>query len=579
MGVVCKQWAHRWGHDDELAKRLVRCGAQGSHSGHVLKSVLVAANRAGLMSSHARPYLAEIPGAGGVNIVVRLFLPHEGLFELVGNSALSEWTLAPEELTSPTGLGGLMAKWVAHPDVSSHPNPGSVVAIGLHADGVQYTSTMRAGGAKSILVMSWNAVSARGVGDRAQRRLLAVLAKSRLCDCGCGGFHSLQGVWRVLAWSFRHLMVGTAPSRRHDDTAFTRDDVRYRVTPGSALPHAALLQLRGDWEWFSSCFRFRTPSQDRPCFLCDATRSGPESCFNFSPRAPHRNTLITHETYLRRCAAECTQPCGLFAVPGVRLEHVCIDSMHTADLGAFADALGSLLDLEISCRAFYPNRAAGLQAVNKDLALFYRAHPGLSTVVPLHLSQIKSTKPGYPFLKCKAAQARHLAEFAFVLAQRHRHGGGGRPAFSFSARSHMAPRKEAHLDLLVELFRGMLRYCRSLAAARFDPEECKLGMLQFLGALGALHSLWREGVSGEDIGRLPFHLRPKAHMLLHLVLDQLQVHGSPAATWCYSDESFVGSIKRVAGTCKHPNTLEQRVGEKAMLKAGIAAYDAAHGVA
>lgn len=570
---------YRWGHEDDLAKRIVRCGKSGAHKGHVLESLLRAANHAGLMSSLARPYLAEIPGAGNKNIVARVFLPHEGLFELVDSKPLSEWTLPPQVLANTGGLGGLVKQWAQHPDVTSHPDPQSVIAIGLHADGVQYTSTLRAGGVKSVYVMSWNVISARTVGDRAQRRLLAVLTKSRMCDCGCAGFHTLQGVWEIVAWSFRHLMAGVAPSRRHDDSEFSRADTQHRIRAGSRLPYAAVLQLRGDWEWFATCFRFRAPSQERFCFLCDAEKSdGDLYAYDFSPNAPFRNTLITHEIYLRRCAAEHAQPCGLFQVPGVRLEHVCIDSMHTADLGVFPDALGSLFDLEISCRAFYGSRAAGLQRLNYDLTQFYRAHPGLSQVTPLCMQQIKAPNLGYPFLKCKAAQARHLAEFGLTLARRQRYGGGGRPPFAFPRRHRMAARTDEHLNLNIELFEGMTTYCRSLAAPQFDPQECKRGMLKFLTAFGALHRLWRDGVQEDDQKTLPYHLRPKAHMLHHLVLDQLEVHGSPAATWCYADESFVGSIKRVAGSTKHPNTLEQRVGEKAMLKAGLVAFEASQGL-
>ena len=540
--------------------------------------MLRAANLAGLMSSLARPYLAEVQGKDRQPMVVRVFLPHEGLYELVGNKPLAEWTLPPEVLAEETGLGGLVKKWAAHPDVTSHPTPEDSIAIGLHADGVQHTTTMRAGGAKSVYVMPWNAISARALGDRAQRRLLAVLRKSKLCDCGCQGFHTFQAVWKIVAWSFRHLMLGYAPSRRQDDSPFSREDIVHRIEPRSNLPKAAMLQLRGDWEWFVQCFRFRTPSQERFCWLCDAEKStGDLYAYDFSLNAPFRSTLITHETYLCRCAAEQEQPCELFQAHGVRLEHVCIDSMHSADLGVFADALGSIMKLEIACRAFHSNRHVGLERLNDDLTQFYRAHPGLSQVTPLVMSQIKPPTHGYPFLKCKAAQARHLAEFGLTLAQRHRHGGGGRPKFPFPARHRMAARTDEHLRLLVELFLGMTRYCRSLEAMAFDREECKQGMLQFLTTLGHLNRLWRDGVDENDQTGLPFHLRPKAHMLHPLALDQLQVHGSPSATWCYADESFVGSIKKVAANTKHPSTLEQRVSEKAMLQASLKAFDTSQG--
>ena len=103
-----------------------------------------------------------------------------------------------------------------------------------------------------------------------------------------------------------------------------------------------------------------------------------------------------------------------------------------------------------------------------------------------------------------------------------------------------------------------------------SPRRCQLqaGMMLFLHSLGELHKLWREGLSDEESKTQPFHLRPKAHLLQHLVCDQLEFHGNPSHSWCYADESYVGCIKRVASNTKDPRTLEQRLGEKSMLKAG-----------
>ena len=55
-------------------------------------------------------------------------------------------------------------------------------------------------------------------------------------------------------------------------------------------------------------------------------------------------------------------------------------------------------------------------------------------------------------------------------------------------------------------------------------------------------------------------------MLQHLVMDQLDTHGSPSNCWCYKDEDFVGAVKRIAGKTRLPQTLERRVSEKLMLR-------------
>lgn len=95
------------------------------------------------------------------------------------------------------------------------------------------------------------------------------------------------------------------------------------------------------------------------------------------------------------------QVCGLFSIPGVVLEHVCIDSMHTADLGCFADAVGSLFHCEVNCKRLYRTAAEGLRALNTSLGHFYRANPGLSEVTPLSMSQLRSGEGGFPFLKAQ----------------------------------------------------------------------------------------------------------------------------------------------------------------------------------
>ena len=68
--------------------------------------------------------------------------------------------------------------------------------------------------------------------------------------------------------------------------------------------------------------------------------------------------------------------------------------------------------------------------------------------------------------------------------------------------------------------------------------------------------------------RLLFHVRPKAHVLQHLVEDKLWLWGSPSQFWCYRDEDYVGAVKTIAAKTKHPHTLEERISEKLMILSG-----------
>ena len=367
----------------------------------------------------------------------------------------------------------------------------------------------------------------------------------------------------------RCLLAGVAPQSRHDGSPFTPYDEQNRTRASSAIPRAGLAQVRGDWEALAQFFSLRSYSSDFFCWQCNATKSEGPYCYrNFSVHAPHRQTLISHRDYIENCALEGGEPCYLFQCPGFELWMLVVDSMHSADLGCFGDALGSLFFLEITNRAKYPSMAEGMKSLNVQLDAFYRANPRFSRtkITPLALQQVIARKPGYPFLKGKAAQVRQLAEFGLILALKHQNGwvaenGVVHAPFAFSAKHRLHGHTAEHLRLQVELFQSMCGYTRSLAAETFDEDMCRESMLGFLDTLSTLNTLWRRGlvVDSAKYKSAPYHLRRKAHMLQHLVLDHIPVFGCPTLFWCYRDEDFVGAVKAICAKCKHPATLESKV--------------------
>ena len=113
---------------------------------------------------------------------------------------------------------------------------------------------------------------------------------------------------------------------------------------------------------------------------------------------------MDHAAYIASCLAERAQPSFLFQSPGFELHHVCIDSMHSADLGCFQDAIGSLLTLEISSRLFYVNKAKGLEQLNQALTHYYSRNPTYTRATPLQFSQLVDSASKFPTFKGKAAQ-------------------------------------------------------------------------------------------------------------------------------------------------------------------------------
>jgi hypothetical protein len=266
-----------------------------------------------------------------------------------------------------------------------------------------------------------------------------------------------------------------------------------------------------------------------------------------------------------------SQPSHIFSCPGTELQHLTVDIMHAGDLGTFQDALGSLFWLEVSHKDFHRNRKQGLERLNRDLNFYYAAHPERhsSRVTPVSMTQILSKVPGYPYLKAKAAQTRHLAHFGLQLAYRHRAGDGGRPPFRFRANHPLAAHSQQHCDLVVSLFEGFHGFVTSCSASPFSVATCRTAMYQYLQALQGLHDMWRVGVPLARWNKLPFHIRPKCHVCQHLVEEQILLFGSPSGFWCYRDEDFVGAMKCIANKTKHPATLEKRMIEKLRILAAV----------
>ena len=232
-------WADGWGQGSVIAKRLYRAGNMGRTAENLSRDVLLVAKS--MIKNSAHPYKHHLQDGS----VVDAFLPHETaatMLQLFGPEALS---IGDRIDTEP--IGGVIREWAGHADVQIPPNEAQgVVGFGIHYDGVQYTSTMRAGGAKSIQVASLNVVTARAERVRQIRAPLFIFRKGRFCQCGCQGFHTLQILFDIIAWSFRYLLLARMPDCRHGQSPWTAYDSATRMGPSTIVPRGGLLQVRGD---------------------------------------------------------------------------------------------------------------------------------------------------------------------------------------------------------------------------------------------------------------------------------------------------------------------------------------------
>ena len=206
-------WEDGWGRGSVIAKRLASRGIVGKkNEPNASRDIMNIALNYAVSTAAAKPYMVRLQDDSTLGI----YLPHELYPALVGEHT-DDWCMDENRLNTEP-MGAVLRTWAAHDDVNYEGDLTKVGAIGFHYDGVQYTSALRNG--KSVYIASMNVQSARSDEKRAHRVPLFALRKDRFCECGCGGYCTLQIIYAVIAWSMRHLCHGVAPHRRHDDSPF-----------------------------------------------------------------------------------------------------------------------------------------------------------------------------------------------------------------------------------------------------------------------------------------------------------------------------------------------------------------------
>lgn len=139
-----------------------------------------------------------------------------------------------------------------------------VLGFGLHGDGIpcNYDRT------ESVFAIS---INLPGVGGKWQnmRIPIVVLPKTRICN------ETMYDIFEVIAWSLRHLLLGSWPRSRHNGEPWrdARDKAR-KKRQGCLGVRAALVEVRGDWEFYSQVFGFPYHNEaDGICWRCPCRRN------------------------------------------------------------------------------------------------------------------------------------------------------------------------------------------------------------------------------------------------------------------------------------------------------------------
>lgn len=452
-------------------------------------------------------------------VPVHLLLPHEWLASLVdefsqqdilGISGIADFW-AGLSMSDPKLIGNA---------VMDVPNFQQIVLpLLLHGDGAQFAER------DSLLVISMKSVLSKS-STAASQLLLAAMPKQSRNKSQNPDEDTWHEIWKVLAWSFTALFYGKHPKTDPDNKPWPPGSRRQRLAGKPLLPNGIrgwIYCLAGDLDYLCNEYELNHFASSKPCFLCDCDWQK-ISPYDFRPTALWMKTKRARQNPPTKHA--------VFSIPGVVLESVGLDCLHTLELGMVAHLIGNLF-FELCYFELPGTRAMALAALFKRILEIYRelgiTKSRISTLKYEHFCDPAKPHKIYPCLHAsaiKGRETRYLVPVALQLCREHAEG------------QHAGHRLRCfeHLNAVYELLDQRVYNFTSDQKAEF-----RIHMMKCLQHYLVLHK------EAADAGKMLWNITIKAHFAAHLC-DQAD-HSNPRVWWCYGSESMVGRISRLASSC------------------------------
>ena len=262
-----------------------------------------------------------------VEKLVSIILPHELLDAIVPEGAEAA---AAEFLPGQEGFQQDFEAWKSRTKPVELELPW--LCVGLWGDSAPL------GHRNSLYLLTMQVLN----GACRKRYWLFGMTKRTICQC-CGGRHTFDRLWVILAWSFQALLDGFWP---HADHPFVQTGSVAAERAGKPLRfRAACLKKYGDWAWYKQILNLRgwhgDGHQKYMCWMCNAN-FGDNSCYMFGAGAPWRCCMETTAGMLADCQRR-GHTSTIWLIPGFTLSACTPDWMHTCCLGIVQLASGSCL--------------------------------------------------------------------------------------------------------------------------------------------------------------------------------------------------------------------------------------------
>ena len=452
-----------------------------------------------MRKNHTWPdlYWAEIPLKNPSNKEVASYklpflLPHEWVSDYLHQPGAFQ-EAQPEE-------GSYLDKECRRVCAAWHRQARSMVPLGLHGDGVPVQGRLQQ---STVDFVTINLLASKAF---ASTRVPVTCLETKWN----AGAVTIRAIQQVIAWSLKQLGEGKYPSSRHDGGSL--DKARAKLAGQDMPSHAALVQMRGDWDW--NCKWFGAPNFSENSGMCWLCKAKPEEWRAMSSKDRESKSLSQAE-WLQALESRGKPVSPLFALPGITNASMKPDWMHVVDEGSAALAAGQILaELLQKCRG--GNKDQRAQSLWASVQSLWQACdiPACRRLKKLTVKDI--VKPGKaPDLDAKAAEVRYFCHDILEPL----------------ASSKKLQEGSLHDKAVYNVAKHCTNMYKHFEAAR-NGQMVASGE-KFLSQYLALEG---EAIHLDPEDTKTWRAKPKLHLLGHL-LDEARKGHNPKDSWNYRDET------------------------------------------
>ena len=351
--------------------------------------------------------------------------------------------------------------------------------------------------------------------------------------------------WDIIAWSLLALWEGKFPKKDYQGNDWKYGNPGEPLVPDLHL-FGTIWTVKGDMEWLANVLGLEHTSSHTMCPWCMANDlDGQDEELAMSsipwndigPRAAWRSTIHSSADawLIYHGGRDAIHP--LLALPGVSGLNVMADAMHIIDLGVSHHVIGNVLfklcweDRYFAAARTPQNRLDMLWTLVEQIYIARGVSCRIGEMSLGHFTDTRRPHLTYPSLstRIKAAETRHFLPVLLSI---------------FSDRCNLAIAEDSHMLQMLRGLDAAYTVLNSNVEHKLPPAE----VAEFQRGIEAClqHYRWLHA-DANDRNKLWWQEVPKHHYVQHISAQA--AFQNPRYSWNYSDEDFMGCLKRICESC------------------------------